>query len=346
MYIDWQSNAAKRTVTSIAIVAVLAAAFALRLLTVWVFDVLILIIACIAVWEIMKARRSDTKGVASHYVYSYIFIVYMMFLTGVLLEFKLWLHVVMQAIVFGIFALYTYLMNYMDKDFIKEATLKKKSAGKHALTPLSEFLKVVIWPFAMLFALIIINHMGAWAQAEIINHSSCGSDGHNHTSTGELSLIPMVGTFALLLVFVISCFTDTFAYVVGMTIRGPKMLPQKFRYISPNKSISGAIGGLFGGIVGALLVVLLCSMNTGLQEFLTARIGESWKVQLVFVFVGLVGAILTMWGDLHASWLKRKVKIKDYGKILPGHGGIMDRLDGISFNAVLIWFVMMLVVFV
>ena len=332
MYVDWHSNGAKRVLTSIAIVAGLVAAFSLRLLTIWVFDVIIMVLAFVAVWEVMRARRSEAKGVASYYVYSYMVMVYLTFLMGVLMNFALWLHVLMQGIVLGIFTLYTYLMNYMDKDFIKESELKKKKVGRSALSPLKEFLKIVICPFAMLFSLVVINHMGTWATIVRIEGA-------------EPVGVPMVATFALLLVFVISCFTDTFAYLAGRALKGPKMLPKKLQHISPNKTLAGGIGGLFGGVVGALLVVLLCSMNKDLQVFLTDRIGSSMAVQFLFVAVGFVGAIVTTIGDLYASWLKRKAGIKDFGKFLPGHGGAMDRLDGISFNALFIWFVMMLVVF-
>jgi len=332
--IDWSSNGVKRLYTSAFIVAGLAVALALRLLTVWIFDVIVLFVICFAVWDIMKATKSDSRGVAAYYVYAYMLIAYLTFLLGVLQTFAFWLHVLMQAIVLGIFAFYTFIMNYMDKDFNKQAILKKTTPTRAAAKSVVEFLKIAGYPFAMLFALIPLNHMGTWATVVRIE----GADPVN---------VPLVGMFALLLVFVISAFTDTFAYLTGRALKGPKLFPKKFQYISPKKTIAGAVGGLFGGVVGALLVVLVCVMDGSLlQIFLTNRIGGTVAVQFAFVAIGLAGSIVTQLGDLYASWTKRRAGIKDFGNYLPGHGGAMDRLDGHAWNAVFIFFTFMLLVFI
>ena len=135
--------------------------------------------------------------------------------------------------------------------------------------------------------------------------------------------------FILLSVFVVSMVTDTMAYVVGSTLKGPKLCP----LISPNKTISGALGGLFfgSGISVALWGVFTTSFAFNYE---LSRIGGSWWAILL---LAMAGSVLTQVGDIVASALKRKSRVKDYGTIFPGHGGVMDRVDGIVFNAMFVF---------
>jgi phosphatidate cytidylyltransferase len=123
---------------------------------------------------------------------------------------------------------------------------------------------------------------------------------------------------AMLLLYVIAPIADTMAYFVGSMIGGKKLCPK----LSPKKTWSGAIGGVMGGIGGAILVYAIFTP--------TISIGLPY---LVFAGIGLIASILTIFGDLLESLLKRKVNIKDMGKIMPGHGGVMDRIDGMTLLA-------------
>lgn len=160
---------------------------------------------------------------------------------------------------------------------------------------------------------ILIYPLGIFATLVLINHSDFG----------------LLGIFLALLIPIM---TDTMAYFVGITFKGKKLCPN----ISPKKTISGAIGGVLGGIIGAMLVFVLFDAtglfvnfnNVGLLK-LTDSLGASAGI---YAAVGLVGGVLSELGDLGASWIKRKANIKDFGKIFPGHGGIMDRLDSIIFT--------------
>ncbi|RYY23379.1 MAG: phosphatidate cytidylyltransferase [Sphingomonadales bacterium] len=104
---------------------------------------------------------------------------------------------------------------------------------------------------------------------------------------------------------------DSAAYFAGRAIGGPKLAPA----ISPKKTWSGVIGGLAGATLGAFALVWLFGL----------------PIQLAYVTPGL--AILSVLGDLYESNLKRKAGVKDSGKVLPGHGGLLDRLDGLVFVA-------------
>jgi phosphatidate cytidylyltransferase len=108
-------------------------------------------------------------------------------------------------------------------------------------------------------------------------------------------------------VFVVTWATDIFAYFAGRGIGGPKLAPR----ISPNKTWAGLIGGMIGaGICGWLLA--------------------TWfEMEWVFLWAGAPMGLVAQIGDLYESWEKRRAGIKDSGSLLPGHGGVLDRLDGL-----------------
>ncbi len=141
---------------------------------------------------------------------------------------------------------------------------------------------------------------------------------------------------ALLMVFVISSLTDTFAYFVGVVYNkikkgnAKKLCPK----LSPKKTVAGAIGGLIGGVLGAILISLVFAKRVAFFNLNNPV--------LLFAFIGLGGAIFTQAGDLFESYIKRSVGIKDIGNIIPGHGGVMDRIDGMSFVGVLVYFSLMI----
>ena len=130
----------------------------------------------------------------------------------------------------------------------------------------------------------------------------------------------------LVFVFTTSAGGDMLAYFVGSSVGGPKLCPQ----ISPNKTISGAIGGLAGSVAVTVLAGLI--FKWAAPEFFAGG-PPMWANALV----GLVGGVAAQLGDLFASMLKRHCKIKDFGHIFPGHGGMMDRLDSIMFTSIVIY---------
>lgn len=138
------------------------------------------------------------------------------------------------------------------------------------------------------------------------------------------------GVVPLLLLFSVSCFSDTFAFLVGITVKGPKIAP----IISPKKTISGSVGGLFGGVIASVIVLLLGYFKV--KGFALFDL-PLWQNYLNYIMLGLFGSVFTQIGDLVASNVKRSVGIKDYGTIFPGHGGIMDRVDGLMFNGLFVY---------
>ena len=119
--------------------------------------------------------------------------------------------------------------------------------------------------------------------------------------------------FKLILFFLlIGCIaSDIGGYVVGKKLKGPKLTK-----ISPNKTISGSIGSI---VFANIFMYLLYLYFFG-------------KVNLEIFFIAVITSVSSQCGDLFFSYLKRKAKIKDTGNFLPGHGGVLDRLDGIYFG--------------
>ncbi len=151
----------------------------------------------------------------------------------------------------------------------------------------------------------------------------------NHLNAFNGVLNNNVGLYILVSVFVVCMFTDTFAMLGGMMLKGPKLCPK----ISPKKTISGAICGLIFGTAGGLCVYFIFN---AINPF-TAIFADA-QVQFGFVLLfSFLASLFCQCGDLFESFFKRRIGIKDSGKILAGHGGIMDRLDGVSFTVVVLF---------
>lgn len=133
------------------------------------------------------------------------------------------------------------------------------------------------------------------------------------------------GFYLIWMIFIGAWITDTFAYFTGIGIGKRKLIPS----ISPKKTVEGSIGG----VIGCMAVMTLYGMLV-----VNSRLGNiPWYH---YIIIGLLCGIISQVGDLAASSIKRYVKIKDYGKIMPGHGGVLDRFDSILFVAPVIYFYM------
>ncbi len=131
------------------------------------------------------------------------------------------------------------------------------------------------------------------------------------------------GIYLVWMIFISSWISDTFAYLTGVMIGRHKLAP----VLSPKKSIEGSVGGIAGAtLFGALF-----------GAYLDSTLGQEQYVVILAV-VGGVGSVISQVGDLAASAIKRNHEIKDYGKLIPGHGGIMDRFDSVIFTAPITYF--------
>lgn len=134
------------------------------------------------------------------------------------------------------------------------------------------------------------------------------------------------GIYLVWMLFVCSWMCDIFAYLVGVKFGKHKFVPK----LSPKKSTEGAIGGIAGSVViGTLYAAFV----------LSPQVPTVSKAEIIIgiIVISVFGAMISMIGDLAASAIKRNFDIKDYGKLIPGHGGVMDRFDSVIFVAPLVY---------
>ncbi len=125
------------------------------------------------------------------------------------------------------------------------------------------------------------------------------------------------GKILMGLCFIISWSTDIFAYLIGKYFGKHKLTK-----ISPKKTIEGTIGGLIGAVVISLIYIAISN--------------KFWGTEISYLFILIVSIVLSLIsqiGDLTASGIKRLTDVKDYGNIIPGHGGMLDRIDSLIFTA-------------
>ena len=135
------------------------------------------------------------------------------------------------------------------------------------------------------------------------------------------------GAYSVWLIFISSWGADTMAYLTGILIGKHKIAP----VLSPKKTVEGCIGG----VVGATLIGLIYSLI--FKDDLSKVYDDP---VLLFTIVSAVASVVSMIGDMAASAIKRNKDIKDYGSLIPGHGGILDRFDSVIFVAPIIYFLL------
>lgn len=132
------------------------------------------------------------------------------------------------------------------------------------------------------------------------------------------------GEFTVWLVFICAWCCDTGAYFTGVKFGKHKMTP----ILSPHKTIEGAIGG-----------VVFTALFSSLYGFIISKYFMMQEINMAFIcgIIGLIGSIFSQLGDLAASSIKRYTEIKDFGKIMPGHGGILDRFDSVIVTSPVVY---------
>ncbi len=146
------------------------------------------------------------------------------------------------------------------------------------------------------------------------------------SSLATLLNTPTYGIFYLVLLLNFSSVADCFAYFTGVAIGKHKLAP----VISPKKTVEGAIGGILGAVLGTVVICLIFG-----------KVIENAEIKMLpLVIITPIMVIIGIMGDLFASAIKRHYGIKDYGNIMPGHGGVLDRFDSILILAPVLVYVL------
>ncbi|MPN43894.1 Phosphatidate cytidylyltransferase [bioreactor metagenome] len=139
------------------------------------------------------------------------------------------------------------------------------------------------------------------------------------------------GKFFVWLVFICAFGCDTGAYFSGMLFGKRKLIPE----LSPKKTVEGAVGGVITATVVAVVYGICIERYFKLENVNTT---------ILCLITGIAGSVLSQIGDLAASSVKRFVNLKDYGNLIPGHGGILDRFDSVLLTAPVVYYIMLFLI--
>ena len=139
----------------------------------------------------------------------------------------------------------------------------------------------------------------------------------------RLRMVPFLGEVLVFMPLCIAFGSDTFALFAGMLCGKHKLAPR----VSPKKTVEGAVGGLIGGVIGMTIMMFAGGWV----------LGDAFLAPVHVLVFGIVGSAVSQIGDLSFSVIKREFGVKDYGNLLPGHGGILDRFDSVTFVAPFVW---------
>ncbi len=287
----------KRTVTGLLIFLVTAIAVASKLLNGLFFDAFVMAISFVACYELLKVYNSEERKCSKMYIYLSAIHIGLLYVSYFISK-TLLQALTNQLLLFVIF----FVVSFVCEIVYLAKNRTEEIENTDLLLSTKRLMSVMIYPNTLLGTLYGVNRIA-----------------------GTNSIV------ILILIFGIAMMTDVFAYLVGSLWHKGNFAPQ----ISPKKSVSGAVGGLLGGIIFSMLVWLLF-IELNLFDLFTLKLSKSVTIYF-FAFAGVLGSLVTEFGDLVASTIKRIHNIKDYGNLFPGHGGMLDRVDGQMFCSATIY---------
>lgn len=232
------------------------------------------------------------------------------------------------------------LVTFSVSDFIYKEVLER-GLGQPNYTPLITFVAFIAG-LAVLFGLLVFAH-------EKISLESTGYALVSYLYPTVFLLVLMgcnhlerYSDVAILFIFIVCPFTDSLALVFGRAF-GKKLPAKMAPKVSPNKTLIGGFGGLVGGALGAVAVFFIYfGLCKPIDAGTFANAAFEWNELIFFIGIGVLAAAFSQFGDLVESAIKRKLGLKDMGKLLPGHGGMLDRIDSTLYAALIICLIFVL----
>lgn len=312
----------QRVLTGTALIAFMVLLFFSRIITPYIFDAFIIYIAVLGGLEMsdMFARFNFYNSKVAICIYP--FLAYILFKLCVYFTLPIYLIIVLEFTLVMFIGLTIFLICLLAKKRSENEMKTRKlnyTLFQFSLFKGFQTLLAVAYPAFIISLLFFINNLDGL----LYEFTTIGSDAYS------------VSLFLLAYTFIVPIFVDTFAMFTGSIFKGKKLCEK----LSPKKTISGAIGGFVWGTISAVaLFFVFNSIEQFRLVFITINL-TWWKV----LIVGVISSIMCQLGDLFESFIKRKANVKDSGDFLPGHGGILDRLDSHIAN-ILITFVFMIVI--
>ena len=297
----------KRAISGIFIMLAIVLAVASKFLVAEIFDTFIAVIGIVGALEMCNMMEKRNIKVSRFLCGMFIVMLYLAVILALNSGAELYRALINIALVFVMYAAFI---------FIYEICINKENRVGQAFDIMINSLKVMVYPSLLLAVFFIINHIEAF--------------------TGLAIKVPYLSFILIVFIWGIALLSDTFAYLVGSTLRGPKLCPK----ISPNKSWSGAIGGVIGGVLMGVITYVIIKNVPSMSIILTGtHINLAW-----LMILGGVGSAVSQVGDIFESYLKRKANVKDSGNFMPGHGGMLDRVDALMFALVFVGGILMFLI--
>ena len=297
----------KRAISGVFIMLAIVLAVASKFLVAEIFDIFVAVIGIVGALEMCNMMEKRNIKVSRFLCGMFIVMLYLAVILALNSGAELYRALINIALVFVMYAAFI---------FIYELCINKENRVGQAFDIMINSLKVMVYPSLLLAVFFIINHIEAF--------------------TGLAIKVPYLSFILIVFIWGIALLSDTFAYLVGSTLRGPKLCPK----ISPNKSWSGAIGGVIGGVLMGVITYVIIKNVPSMSIILTGtHINLAW-----LMILGGVGSAVSKVGDIFESYLKRKANVKDSGNFMPGHGGMLDRVDALMFALVFVGGILMFLI--